>query len=256
MRVRGYAASTPCWYEFVAIDATSAAAFYRGLFGWELVQADIWNAFTLDGRAVAGLRQSPDGPPAGWMVYLSTEDVDASVAQAVAAGGSALLPPNEVGDRGTLALCRDTEGAVFGLWQRGRFGGAELANEPFTVTWAEIGSRDEKAAVEFYGATMGWGERVGELAEGQDYVEWISGGRVVAGMSMLGARTPAEVPPHWRIIMQVEDCAETVARCLELGGMCVVGPMFVGVGDYAHLIDPQGGSFGVVSLLPELRDGW
>jgi uncharacterized protein len=256
MRVRGYAASTPCWYEFVAIDATSAATFYQGLFGWDLVWSDTGNAFTLDGRAVAGLRQSPDGPPAGWMVYLSTEDAEASAARAVAAGGTALLPPTLIGDQGTVALCRDAEGAVFGLWQRGRFSGAELVNEPATVTWAEIGSRDEKAAVAFYGETMGWVERVGELAEGQDYVEWISGGRVVAGMTVMDDRVPAGVPPHWRIILQVDDCAATVAKCLELGGACVMGPIFVGVGDYAQLIDPQGGSFGVVALAPELRSAW
>lgn len=256
MRVRGYAAATPCWYEFVAVDADSAAAFYQGVLGWELVRTDTGDAFTLGGRAVAGLRQSPDGPPAGWMVYLSTEDIEASVARSVAAGGSALVPPTPIGDRGSLAMCRDTEGAAYGLWQRGTFGGAELLNEPATVTWSEIITRDEKSAVAFYGAALGWGERAGEIAEGQDYVEWISGGRVVAGMTVMNERYPAEVPPHWRIILQVEECAATAARCVELGGMCVVGPMDVGVGHYAQLVDPQGGAFGIIELSPELRNGW
>jgi uncharacterized protein len=254
MRVRGYAASTPCWYEFVAVDAPSAAVFYQDLLGWELIDTVVGQAFTRNGRAVAGLRQSPDGPPAGWMVYIATDDADVTLESLVAAGGTVLLPPTTVSDRGRLALCRDIEGATFGLWQRDRFGGAELINEPSTVCWSELTGRDEKAAVAFYGTTFGWTERAGEIAEGLDYIEWVCGGRVVAGLTLMDERFPAEVPPHWRLTLLVEDCTAAVARCVELGGTAVFGPKDVVVGDYAQLVDPQGGTFGVIQLLPELLE--
>jgi predicted enzyme related to lactoylglutathione lyase len=65
---------------------------------------------------------------------------------------------------------------------------------------------------------------------------------------------PAEVPPHWRVNFEVTDCAATVDRCVALGGSVAMAPIFVGAGTFALLTDPQGAAFGVIELIPSLRN--
>jgi hypothetical protein len=235
----------------MAVDAAEAASFYGGLFGWECN-----DVFTLDGRAVAGLRPGAPGRPAGWLTHLSVQDIDASTASIAAAGGTVLLPPTDIGARGRTAMCADSQGAIFALWQRGSFGGAELINEPATMCWSEVMARDPEAASSFYGEAFGWQDRPGEIAEGMPYTEWMSAGRVVAGMVVMDERFPAQVPAHWRTTFEVADCTEITKRCTELGGQVVLGPIDVVVGMYAQIVDPQGGSFGVIELIESLREGW
>jgi len=100
---------------------------------------------------------------------------------------------------------------------------------------------------------FGWSVRTGELAEGLDYSEWLANGRVVGGMVPMPSEIPAQVPAHWRTTIEVDNCAATVDRCVELGGQLALGPLDVVVGTFAQLADPQGGYFGVIELMPYLR---
>ncbi|MEV4412332.1 VOC family protein [Catellatospora sp. NPDC049609] len=243
MRVRGYAPATPCWAEYAAADPAAAADFYAGLFGWAPGEV-----FTLDGRAVAGVVPGAPGRPGCWLGYLSAPSADDAVAAVVDAGGAVLAPPHDRGGRGRAALVADAEGAVFGIWQRGAFGGAEAANEPATMCWTEVVTWREDTAAAFYGKAFGWSERKSEIAEGVDHIEWCKDSRVVGGMSVMDERYPAGTPAHWRITFEVADCAAAIARCVELGGSVLAGPLDLPVGHYALLADPQGGSFGVIAL--------
>ncbi|WP_212845339.1 VOC family protein [Catellatospora sp. IY07-71] len=243
MRVRGYAPATPCWAEYAAADTGVAAAFYSGLFGWAPGEV-----FTLGGRAVAGIVPGEPGRPGAWLGYVSATDAEGAVAAVVDAGGSVLAPPHDRGGKGRAALVTDAEGAVFGVWQRGSFGGAEAANEPATMCWTEVVTWREDTAVDFYGKAFRWSERKSEIAEGVDHIEWLVDSRVVGGLSVMDERYPAGTPAHWRITFEVADCAATVARCTELGGTVLAGPLELAVGDYALLADPQGGTFGVIAL--------
>lgn len=254
MRIRGYAPATPCWTELASNDPAASAAFYSGLFGWHAAPTDVGSTvFTRDELAVTGMVPTTEDQPTFWLTYFSTEDIAATAGRVTDAGGTVLRPPTEVGTRGQLALFADPEGAVFGVWQRGTFRGAQLVSEPNTVCWSDVASRDMAGASAFYGKVFGWADQPGGLATTFEYWEWSVDNRVVAGMIPMGEQFPDEVPAHWRTTFEVEDCAATAARCAELGGQALMGPLDAVVGQYAQLMDPQGGLFGVIELIPELR---
>jgi predicted enzyme related to lactoylglutathione lyase len=249
MRVRGYAPATPCWAEYAAANSDAAAAFYCGLFGWETAD----KAFTLDGRAVAGMRPGQPNERSGWLSYVATDDVAATADQVVGAGGTLVVPPLAVGDHGTAAFVTDPSGAVFALWQHGAFHGAGVASEPGAVCWTEVVTWDRASATAFYGKVFEWEDRDNELVEGLVYTEWVCHGRVVGGLSVMDQRYPAGTPTHWRTTFEVADCAATAARAAELGATILLPPSDVMVGHYAQILDPLGGAFSIIELIPELR---
>ncbi|MFT5124505.1 MAG: putative enzyme related to lactoylglutathione lyase [Kiritimatiellia bacterium] len=76
--------------------------------------------FKLGERPVAGMMSLP--PEAGecpphWMSYVTVTDVDASVAKAVAAGGTVIRPVMEIPNTGKFATIQDPTGAVLSFWQ-------------------------------------------------------------------------------------------------------------------------------------------
>jgi hypothetical protein len=109
---------TPTWVDLAVTDLERARDFYGRVFGWELDGGDC----LLRGLPVAGLRQA-DQNSQGWDVHLATEDVDASAAAVLAAGGTLLAEPHDVGERGRAAFALDAAGARFGLWQGRGFAG-------------------------------------------------------------------------------------------------------------------------------------
>lgn len=256
MRVRGHAQATPCWAELSSHDPVAAKDFYCGLFSWRALPTEAGSTVFAgrDGLVTAGMVPAAEGDhPSVWLTYLATEDIEATVPAAAAAGGTVLRPPVEVGARGQAALVVDTAGAVFGLWQAGTFRGAQVVNEPGAVTWSELVVRDLAEASKFYGKVFDWTDQPSGLVVDFDHWEWTSYGRVVAGLSRLDDQYPAEIPAHWHTIFEVDNCSATVARCAELGGRTIAGPIDVDVGQYARFVDPAGADFGVIEVRPEFR---
>jgi predicted enzyme related to lactoylglutathione lyase len=253
MRVRGYAAGTPCWVELVTPDPGGAAAFYGGLFGW--AGADAAPAFERAGLAVAGLRGGPGDQPAGWLTYVATDDLAGTVAEAEAAGGRVLAPPYEVPGRGSAAVLSDPAGAVFGLWQRTGFAGAQVANEPGTICWTDLATPDLDAAERFYGRVFGWRRKAVDYLLESDYDEWHSAGRPVAGLRAFGENDPPGGPPYWMVTLMVADCRATAEHAERLGGRLLVPCLDMSVGTYAAVADPAGAVFGAITLAPELAVG-
>lgn len=254
MRVRGFAPATPCWAQLSTPDPGAVVGFYEGLFDWRAETTDVGlTIFRLGDLAVAGATTgAPDQHPV-WMTYIATDDVDATTDTASTAGGSVVAPAAALGDLGRHALVADAEGAVFGVWHRGTFQGAQVVSEAGAVSWNELASRDPASARDFYQRTLGWTDHDPVFDTGYDYREWYADNRTVAGLTPMDGQYPDDIPPHWRTIVETHDCAGLVDRCGELGGVVQFGPLDVGVGQYAQLSDPSGGSFGVVELLPELR---
>lgn len=263
MRVRGYAPATPCWAVLRSGDVGRAADFYGGVFGWTTATHDGATVFMLRDLAVAGLTEiSATAGPAeqrpGWLTHISTDDIDATSHRVVDAGGTVLRPATDVGERGRSAVFADSLGAVFGVWQRGTtagaaFAGAQVVDEPGAVTWSEVVTRDTPATAAFYGNVFGWTKQVGTATAEHEYYEWLAANRVVGGISMMdGGHYPPGTPPHWRTILQVDDCARVVGRTAELGGSVLAGPLDAGIGQAAYIADPTGGTLLVVEPLPEL----
>jgi uncharacterized protein len=55
-----------------------------------------------------------------------------------------------------MAVLMDPEGAVFCLWQARKHRGAHIVNEPGSLNFNVLNTRDPAAARRFYGAVFGW----------------------------------------------------------------------------------------------------
>lgn len=118
-------------------------------------------------------------------------------------------------------------------------------------TWFELTTTPGalSAAGDFYARTFGWAITDAGM-EGFTYHLASHGGDMVAGLM----ETPAgkeEMPPHWILYIDVDDCDATAARAAELGGQVVMPPADIpGTGRFAILTDPQGAAFGILQPLP------
>lgn len=248
-----YAPGTPSWADLAADDVAAAATFYGTLFGWtaEAVpdpDAGGYTMFAHDGRTVAavGPKQQPQQPSA-WSVYVSTDDVDKTCEIAQSAGGTVAVPPMDVFDAGRMAILVDPTGAFLSLWQPGTMKGADKVDEPVSLSWIELTTRDTKAARAFYGEVFGWGAETSDGA-GMTYTEFKTGDTSVAGMMETPAEMPAEVPSYWMPYFQVSDAEKVTTDAAALGAdvMVPVSPIPGGTMSFAVLRDPQGAAFGIL----------
>jgi len=248
-----FAPGTPCWVDLLSSDVEKAKAFYTGLFGWTAQDAGAefggYVTFRSDGNQVAGLmgNSGDNGSPDVWATYISTSDIDATIATATAAGGQVVVPPMAVGDLGSMAMLSDPAGAVFGVWQPGGHTGFEKYNEPGSVTWDENHSKNFAATTPFYAELFGWQmEKTSDNDEFRYYQGQIDG-ETVAGLMDSASFLPAEVPSHWAVYFSVVDADEAAAKAKALGGAVVSEPQDTPFGRVADLADPTGVPFKIHS---------
>jgi predicted enzyme related to lactoylglutathione lyase len=207
--------------------------------------------FQQDGKNVGGLMgHMQAGQPTVWATYISVADADATAAKVKAAGGSVIVEPMDVMDIGRMAFFTDPSGAAFGIWQPRRFAGADLVNEPNSLCWNEVLTRDADADKAFYPAVFGWdASRPSFAGAPESYTVWEIGGKPIGGMmQMTDEYFPAQVPPHWSVCFAVADCDATVAKAKDLGATITMEPMDMPIGRFAGLIDPQGAAFTVMQM--------
>jgi predicted enzyme related to lactoylglutathione lyase len=263
-------------------DPEAAAAFYRGIFGWELedtMPADVPGTYfmaRLRGGDVAAIGSPPEGAPAtpAWNTYIWVASADETATKVREAGGQVLAEPFDVLDAGRMATFADPEGAVFSVWQPGRMKGAQIVNEPGSVNFNGLHTRDVEAAKRFYGSVFGWGTMTVGGAElwtlpgyGDHLEEREPGLRkrlaefgaepgfedVVASVNPIGD-DQTDVPAHWSVTFSTDDADQLAARAAELGGSILLPPMDVPWARMTMIADPQGASFIATKFAPENRE--
>ena len=160
----GYIGGVPCWVDTSQPDPDAAAVFYGGLFGWEFEEAmppgapGTYLIARLRGGDVAAVSSPPEGAtePAVWNTYIWVDDADTTTAKALAAGGVVISEPFDVMVAGRTAVLGDPEGAVFCVWQAKGHRGARIVNEPGSVNFNVLNTRDPEGAKRFYEAVFGW----------------------------------------------------------------------------------------------------
>ena len=262
-----YAPGTPSWADNASADPAKAAKFYSQLFGWETVdrmppEADgEYHVASLRGKDVAALGSQPmEGVPAVWNTYVTVEDVEATAEKVKEAGGTVMMEPFDVFDAGRMAVFADPSGAVFMAWKANQMIGAYIVNEPNTMSWNELATRDVEGSKEFYGKVFGWQTNDMEFG-GSTYTVWslpgveVGQGNGIGGMMEMNEQFPADLPPHWLVYFAVEDADATAARAGELGGTAIAEPFDVeGVGRIAVLGDPNGAAFAVMTPASDAAD--
>ncbi len=269
----------PCWVDTNQPDPEAAAAFYRGLFGWELEDTmppgsdGKYYMARLHGGAVAAIGSQPEGAQTApaWSTYVCVENADETAAKVRAAGGKVLAEPFDVLDAGRTATFADPEGAVVSVWQPGSMKGAQVVNEHGAVNFNGLHTQDVEAAKRFYGAVFGWRSLMVDGAElwtmpgyGDHLEERDPGLRarlaefgatpgfedVVASINPIGD-DQKDVPAHWRVTFGTDDADETASRAAELDGTVLVPPFDVPWSRVTEIADPQGASFIASQFVPE-----
>jgi predicted enzyme related to lactoylglutathione lyase len=245
-----YAPGTPSWVDLTTTDPDAAKRFYGELFGWEAEAAGPpeetggYAMFKLRGKLVAGVGpvMDPSQPPV-WSTYVSTDDADAAVARAKAAGGQAVVEPMQVMEAGRMAFVAHPAAGFVGIWEPREHKGAELVNEPGSLTWNQLHTSDKAGAAAFYSAVFGW-----SLADFGGMSVFNLGEDGIAGIMDMPPGSPEGGPAYWMTIFSVADTDAAVAKAGELGATVVAPPGDIeGVGRFAVLTDPQGVYFGVIA---------
>jgi uncharacterized protein len=246
-----YAPGTPLWVDLSSTDVEASTRFYGQLFGWDAEdmgeEAGHYNMFRQAGKVVAaaGPVMSP-GQPTAWNTYIATADAEETAKKVSEAGGQVVMAPMAVMDQGSMAVFTDPSGAFFSIWQPAIMQGAELVNEPNSLTWNELATVDIGAAKNFYPTVFPWGVKSNQDPQMGEYVEWQVNGRSIAGGVELPADARAQVPPHWLVYFAVADTDDTVKRAQALGAKVMRPAMDIPQGRFAVLADPQGAIFGVI----------
>lgn len=248
----------PAWVDLRVPDRQAARRFYGKLFGWDFEEsgrgAGYYTTCLLGGRRAAAFGTlQPGAAPAHWMTYLATDDIDGAVERCLAHGGQVLEEVARQDERGAdrvMAVLADPTGAVFGLWQSGGHTGADVVNEPGTVVWNEVMTRDVPAARDFYGHLFDYA--FGDMSgPGFTYNTLEIGGHIAGGMGGIPADADADVPTSWTTYFAVADTDASVDLAAQLGGVVTSPAADSAYGRMAVIRGPFGETFAVMSTEEE-----
>jgi uncharacterized protein len=243
------------WYELMTTDPDAAKSFYTRLIGWGTQPFEggptPYTMWTNQGQPMGGLIKLPEedrkaGGRPRWLGYISTPNVDDTVAQAREVGGRVVMPAMDIPKVGRFALLTDPQGAEFYAFTPAPASGPPPYQGPprfGDFSWHELVTTDHQAAFRFYQAVFAW-EKLDEHDMGPmgTYLIYGRGGVQLGGMF----KKPAEMPGPSTFVFYVRggDVGRGAERAKELGGSVLNGPMEVPGGDHiVQLMDPQGAAF-------------
>lgn len=223
-KVTSYPQGTFCWADCVSTNSEVAKKFYAAVMGWAMDDQPmgdglVYTMYMQDGETVAGLGpMMPDmqaaGIPSIWYAYIDVDDVDSFVDKIKELGGEIVAGPFDVFDAGRMLTLKDPSGAVVSLWQAKDHIGASLINTPGAMTWNELVTTDVQAAVDFFGALLGWTFEDGNVP-GYKFI--FNNGRMNGGIMPMD-ESFAGIPPHWMNYFSVENIEAALEAVKSNGG--------------------------------------
>jgi predicted enzyme related to lactoylglutathione lyase len=278
-----YIPGVPCWVDTSQPDPEAAVDFYAGLFGWAFEDAmppgseGKYFIARLRGGEVAAIGSIPEAAPqtAMWNTYVWVDSADETASKVRDAGGGVVMEPFDVFDAGRMAVFTDPEGAAVGVWQAKEHRGARVVNEPGSLNFNDLHTRDVDGAKSFYGSVFGWetlglegGFEMWTLPGYGDYLERDDPGLrkrlsefggptgfedVVATLNPITDDQP-DLPAHWGLTFAVDDADATAKKTEDLGGAVIVAPFDAPWVRMTVLTDPQGATFIASKFVPEHKD--
>ena len=245
------------WYELMSPDRAAAVAFYTKLLGWQA--SDFggsgvpYTVLSVGRCGIGGVMDlTPEmraaGVPPCWMGYVDSDDVDATTARILAAGGKVHRGPADIPGVGRFAVVADPYGAAFMLLKASSPEGMPplAPGTPGSVGWRELYVGDGARAFAFYSSIFGWtkGDAV-DMGPMGVYQLFAAGAEPIGGMMTKPPQVPA---PAWLYYFNVESidaapAAATAGGARVLHGPSEVpGPMWV-----VQCLDPQGAMFALVA---------
>jgi hypothetical protein len=241
------------WFELVTPDARRAQAFYREVLGWK-VQHFPRGGATYEtvhaGDRMIGGYTAPRRPdePSRWISCVSVEDVDATLAGAVARGARILEPPADVSGVGRRAALVDPFGVELILLRNLMGDPPDLETVPEGHwLWNELHLPDVAAALGFYGPVLGYQHRRFGPDQGEPYTLLSRDGVDRGGVTTAGCQ---EMAAHWLPYVRVQDVDGAARRARRAGGQVRMLESIPGVGRIAIIAEPGGAVLALLSPRP------
>ena len=248
-RTTAWPPGTPNWVDISVPDVDAALAFYGPVVGWTFVDTGPdyggYRMCRVGERNVAGI-----GPlhaaehPTAWLIYLASDDADATAKLIADNGGQVLIGPFDIGEVGRIAVAQDSTGGTFGVFQGKQSVGTEVVDEPGSLVWEDARLTDVAEGRRFYTAVFGYEYGAIPGLSLDQYGTFGHAERPWGGMGgMMGA--PEGAPSHWLAYFSVADADAAAAAARAGGGAVVREPEDTPFGRIGTLVDPFGAAFGV-----------
>lgn len=245
----------PLWYELMTPDMAAAEAFYNPVVGWTTTPfGDAGMPYAMwtraDGGATGGVMATPPDllamkVPPFWAMYVGVDNLEAGAARVKALGGSTVTEVITVPNVGRMQMVKDPQAASFYLYEPASPPqGPEEWGRLGDVSWLELYTTDNEAAMRFYGELFGW--KATESMDMGPMGVYRMFGRSAQSIGGMMTKTPdmAHIPNTWLMYFRVPDVHAAAERIKAHGGKVVVGPMEVPGGSWVlQGVDPQGGHF-------------
>jgi predicted enzyme related to lactoylglutathione lyase len=248
------------WLDLATENPASARAFYGAVFGWRFRDAaGVPASYALIENAsgkVAGVfrHERPAGATVGarWLALISVSDPQRAASLVRERGGEVLLPPKAFRGRGTHAVFRDPDGAVFGVLASEDGDPPDTPVEDGDLFWLDLFAPDPAKSAAFYAAIAGYQVDVGDVA-GRTRTILSTSGIARAGV----ARMPPGVNrPAWLPYILVDNVPATLERVRRAGGKVVMPPRAdLLAGNLAVIADREGGVIGIVNWVGDGAPG-
>lgn len=163
-------------FEVPADDMDRAKNFYESLFGWKIQPfqegADYWLISTSEEQAedqIGGGLMPRQNPNQTIVQYIDVASVDEYMKKVSELNGKVVVPKMPVPGMGYFAVCLDTEGNSFGIWETDPEAGILAdASEAFIAVLAAMIAVDENYSVDEMQTV--WNEAASmELFKGKNY---------------------------------------------------------------------------------------
>jgi len=111
------------WHELMTGDVEGAKKFYAELLGWgfqefPMEEGGSYWVVKVGEEEVGGIMGTPPdaaGVPPHWGLYITVDNVDATVKKAEKMGAMVLVPPMDIPKVGRFAVLQDPQGAAFAI---------------------------------------------------------------------------------------------------------------------------------------------
>ncbi|MGE3334298.1 MAG: VOC family protein [Rhodospirillaceae bacterium] len=246
------------WYELLTTDPKAAEAFYGKVFGWRMDPGNAagmpYTHINVGNTAIGGIMELPEelkthGTPSNWSGYIGVDDVDATAARIVEAGGTVRRPAEDIPNVGRFAVVADPAGAVFLIFKgtgNDNMPPRPPMGTPGYVDWNEVHGGAAEDSFKFYAGLFGW-TKSDVLDMGPvmgPYLIFQIGGIPSGGMMK---KTPDMPMSCWVYYVSVDDIDAAQKRVTDNGGTSVFGPQEVPGGAWIlQAVDPQGAFFAMV----------
>ena len=237
-----------CWYGCISTDKDASKAFYTEVLGWKTETVpfgdDEATFFVAGGKRLGHLTDPPmEGVPSHWNNYLRVDDVDASAAAAVEAGGKQLVPGTDI-PPGRFSVVAAPSGAAFTLFRESDPDAEHHPGGVGSVHWVELHSKDIAADLAWLGAAFGFETDEMDMPDGKYNI-------LKHGGEMRGGAMPQkqdEAPSMWLTWIEVKSVDDTLKRVESNKGKTIAPAFDVpNIGRLAIVQDPAGGVIGVIT---------